>query len=162
VRERSAGNAFAQVTAATRVLVESGCRIVIDASPNSLEPESDATRRQLSLDVEEMPRQVMMRAPQFSAMFEHLQGLGLDEVVWQIMGGVASSLVDLAARMDEFAENACVKHVVAKSVKLLLDSAIVLAQKCAPRVKEEVLPLFVERPRHCWRAGGARNSACRA
>ncbi len=79
---------FAQVTGATRQLVEQGFCVIIEAAPNSLEPEVLTTWREFVLEVPEMPREVVMRVPEFKALFERLQSEGLDELVWQVVGGI--------------------------------------------------------------------------
>jgi hypothetical protein len=143
VRERSAGNTFAQITAATRTLVGQGYRIVIDASPNSVEPEAMATRRQLLLEMDEMSREVVMRAPEFKAMFERLAKVGLDELVWQTLGGVASSMVRLATKMSD-AKDESIKRIVETTVRHELEKSVDLVRKCSADVEAKLLPLFID------------------
>ncbi len=141
VRERSAGKAFAEITAATRTLVGEGYCIIIDASPNSVEPEAMATERQLLLEMEEMSRDVMLREPVFKAMFERLQKVALDDLVWQTLGGVPALIVKLANELKDASDDS-VKPIVEKAVKYALQEALDSVMKCSADVKAKLLPLF--------------------
>jgi hypothetical protein len=115
LRERSAGDKFAQITSSTRTLVGEGYRTIIDASPNSVEPEAMATERQLLLEMEAMSREVVMREPEFMAMFERLEGVRADKLVWQTLGGVPALLVQLASSLRN-AKEVSVRPIVEKMV----------------------------------------------
>ncbi len=144
VRERSAGDKFAQITSATRTLVGEGYRIIIDASPNSVEPEAMTTKRQLLLEMEEMSREVMLREAEFEAMFERLQKVALDELVWQTLGGVPASISKLANELKGVSDE-LVRPIVEKVVKRALQEALASVRKCPVDVKAKILPLFAEK-----------------
>ncbi len=95
--------------------------------------------------MDEMPREVLMQAPEFKAMFEYLQKVGLEELVWQTLGRIASSMVSLATALGTTTGDTSIKPIVEKMVKYQLEKSIGLVMKCSAAVKTKLLPLFVEK-----------------
>lgn len=89
VAERRAGNAAADLAAGARAILQAlECRVVIDASPNSLDPSVLSTGRELVLFMGEMRRDEVLADPVFTELFTRLQSVpGLDELVWRVIGG---------------------------------------------------------------------------
>jgi hypothetical protein len=140
VRERDAQTAFAKITAASRTLVEHGYRIVIDASQNSVEPEASG----LVLEMEEMSREVLLRAASFKRLFDRLEAAGLDEVVWQTVAGVPSALATLDVMLENKADES-IRPIVEAAVMACLNKALDVVLDCSAEVETKLLPLFEER-----------------
>ncbi len=96
------------------------------------------------MEMEEMPREVVMREPEFKVMFERLRGVSLDELVWQTLGGVPASIVKLSNQLT-FAPDDAIKPVVEKVVRNDLEKAIGFVMRCSIDVTTKLLPLFAER-----------------
>jgi len=89
VPERTGGRQYADVTAATRKLVDYyGLRVIVDGSPNSLPPDLKSTTRQIILDIDFMPR--YMIESEFKEIISLLKLHNLDDAAWKILGGSPS------------------------------------------------------------------------
>ena len=87
--ERTEQKEYADLTAAARTLSSDyGLRVLIDASNNALPPSSLYTLRQMVYDVEPMPRSMLERVPELKSLHEALKREGLDDVVWECLGGI--------------------------------------------------------------------------
>jgi energy-coupling factor transporter ATP-binding protein EcfA2 len=138
--ERSSGQTFCAVTGATRALAKRGYRVVIDSSSNA---EVKGSIREHVLDMREMSREVVMRDPRFGRAFDRLQKAGLDEVVWQTIGGVPARLVKLADEVDSARDSdleACVKALVGRELAM----AVGRVRDCPEDIGAKILPLFRE------------------
>jgi energy-coupling factor transporter ATP-binding protein EcfA2 len=141
VRERPLGKQFAEITPATRTLADEGFRILLDASNNSVDPDAKATGRELRLEMNPMSFDVVMRDPIFKAAFDRLKGVGLIQMVWQTLGGVATDLDSIASDL-RFADDDSIKMAVASLVQHKLETAIESIRRCSLDVKTKLLPLF--------------------
>lgn len=143
VTERRVGAAPADLAAATREILEIfKCRVIIDASPNSLDPTVLATKREDVLLVGEMQRNEVMADPVFSELFARLQTVpGLDELVWQVVGGSAMDLERLSRipSGERFA-----RDVHARLVSNLCGAERTVRESPAD-YQEKLLPLFHDR-----------------
>jgi hypothetical protein len=138
--ERTEGE-FAQVTGATRALVKMGCRVIIDASPNSLESAALTTNRQIVLRVGAMPREVMMSVPKYANLFERLNKLKLDELVWQVVGGMGASMDLLVEEMSLVGDVEFEKGVHRILIELI-SNAMTAIDQSPSAVCSNMLPLF--------------------
>lgn len=69
VNERSEGQAYADVTAATRHLADTyGLKVVVDGCPDSLPPNLFSTYREIVMDIEPMPREAIESIAEFSTL----------------------------------------------------------------------------------------------
>ncbi len=90
VPERQKGEPYAQVTSAVRGLADDfGLRVIVDGSPNSLPPEVNATKRQLTMQVMPMDRELIenITDSKFSMLMKFLKQHALDAGVWKVLGG---------------------------------------------------------------------------
>ena len=88
VPERQKGEPYAQVTSAVRGLADDfGLRVVVDGSPNSLPPEVNSTKRQLTMQVMPMERELIENITEFSMLMKFLKQHALDTGVWKVIGG---------------------------------------------------------------------------
>jgi len=91
VPERTAGSQYAQVTGATRKLVDFyGLRVVVDGSPNSLPPELKSTTRETIMDIEFMSRNMIESISDFRELISLLKLYNLDDAAWEVLGGSPS------------------------------------------------------------------------
>ena len=86
--ERMDGEGYAGIPGAARVLTGYGLRVLIDGSTNSLPSEVLTTLRQDVLELEPMPRNILHSIPEYESVFRVLREEGLEEVAWQVLGGV--------------------------------------------------------------------------
>ena len=87
VSERQDNGLYAQTTGAVRVLTRMGIRVVVDASDNSLEKGTISTGRERWLEMDVMPRHVVMDILPFKELFDKLDKVGVADVVWHLVGG---------------------------------------------------------------------------
>jgi hypothetical protein len=95
VKEIREGHNPAELTGAVRTLAELGLRVVVDSSPNSLEPEVLTTKRQVVINVEALDIDTVRKDPEFLALFKILDQHGLSSLVLQTLGGVPGDLKNL-------------------------------------------------------------------
>ena len=87
--ERRNGQDYADIAAACRRIVAAGSvRLVVDASHNSLDESARLTKRELVVQVEPMPRELVERLSGVEALHAALAAAGLADVVWAVLGGV--------------------------------------------------------------------------
>jgi energy-coupling factor transporter ATP-binding protein EcfA2 len=141
VRERPLGKQYAEITPATRTLADEGFRIVLDASNNSVDPEAKATGRELRLEMNPMSFDVVMRDPVFKAAFDRLKQAGLDQMVWQTLGGVATDLDRISLNLS-LVNDDLIKGAVASLVQHKLEIAVENIRRCSLDVEANLLPLF--------------------
>jgi hypothetical protein len=82
-----------------RSLVDCGFRAVIDSSPNSLEPGTLATLRQDVIELGPMPRALLFSLPEHAALHVALREVGLEDVVWAVLGGVPAHYAALRDKL---------------------------------------------------------------
>lgn len=86
--ERRSGQEYADISAACRHIVAAGnVRIIVDASHNSLDESARRTMRELVLQVEPMPREMLNALSGMEALHAALEAAGLADVVWAVLGG---------------------------------------------------------------------------
>ena len=95
VSERQDNGLYAQTTGAVRVLASMGIRVVVDASDNSLEKGTISTKRERLVEMDVMPRDVVMRILPFKELFDKLDKVGVADVVWHLVGGNPARLEKL-------------------------------------------------------------------
>ena len=86
--ERMDGELYAEFPGAARELAGYGLRVLIDGSTNSLPSEVLTTLRQAVLELEPMPRNILLSIPEYESLFRVLREEGLEDVTWQVLGGV--------------------------------------------------------------------------
>ena len=121
--ERAEGEAYARITGAVRDLVSCGLRVLVDASTNSLQPEALATLRQRVLELEPMPRDLLLTIPEHAHLFAMLRAERLEGVVWAVLGGVPAHYNALRGALLE-APSDDAPSVVAGYVRAELRGAI--------------------------------------
>ena len=99
VSERQDNGLYAQTTGAVRVLASMGIRVVVDASDNSLEKGTISTKRERWLEMDVMPRDVVMRILPFKELFDKLDKVGVADVVWRLVGGNPAELEKLESAL---------------------------------------------------------------
>jgi hypothetical protein len=113
----------------------------LDASYNSLDPSAKETGREKRLEMSTISFDVMMRDPLFKAAFVRLKGAGLDQMVWQTLGGDATNLTRISKALL-FADDDSIKMTVASLVQHKLETAIENIRRCSLGAKTKLLPLF--------------------
>jgi hypothetical protein len=141
VRERTIGEKYAQITPETRSLADEGFRILLDASNNAIDPNALPTGREERLEMRTISFDVMLRDPVFKAAFVRLKGAGLDQMVWQTLGGVATDLDSIASAV-RFADDDSIKGAVANLVQHKLENVIENIDKCTSDVKTKLFSLL--------------------
>ena len=101
VKEIRGGHNHAELTGAVRTLAELGLRVIVDSSPNSLEPEVLTTLRQVVINVEPLDVATILNDPEFETLFNILERYGLFSLVLQTLGGVPGHLKNLLNAIEE-------------------------------------------------------------
>ena len=152
VPERSAGQQYADVTAATRALTdEHDLTVVVDGSPNSLPPELLTTIRQVVVEVRAMSKEMIESIDEFQGIVTRLKKHGLDEATFAVLGGVPALYRDVkrvsskypAPRDTEFVAE--VKGFLLRTLLEALTKNIV----CASANTKEIIKIYKE----CLKAG---------
>lgn len=99
--ERLDGQNFAELPGAARELVGYGLRVLVDGSTNSLPPELLLTKRQLVLELEDMPLETLRCIPAYSGLFDVLRVEGLESAAWGVLGGVPADYDELVTLLKE-------------------------------------------------------------
>ena len=147
VPDRQKGQQYADVTAAVRGLADDfGLRVVVDGSPNSLPPEVNATKRQLTMQVMPMERELIENITEFSMLMKFLKQHALDTGVWKVIGGCPQDYNMLSEIVSTLIiENHPTDKVVAEVKnhvhKLLLDDLNRSIGKSSANAKE-IIKLF--------------------
>lgn len=93
--ERRDGQDFADIPGAARELAGYGLRVLIDGSTNSVPPELLSTKRQVVLELEDMPLETLRRIPAYAGLFDVLRTEGLESAAWGVLGGVPADFDEL-------------------------------------------------------------------
>lgn len=140
--ERAPGGQPAELTGAVRRLSRLGINVVIDASPNSLQPNLLTTTRQHVLYVEELSRDDIRSLPQLHQLFAVLDKERLSDVVLDLLGGIPSLYLNLDSELKirgEIVSDAVTKFLLG----LLYSVATEAVSLCTDIPKfEEVLTLL--------------------
>jgi hypothetical protein len=97
--ERRDGQDYAGFPGAARELAGYGLRVLIDGSTNSLPSELLTTLRQAVLELEPMPRNILLSIPEYAGLLKVLREEGLEDVTWQVLGGVPAHFDELRLLM---------------------------------------------------------------
>lgn len=97
--ERPLGKQPAELTGAVRRLSRLGINVVVDASPNSLQPNLLTTTRQHVLYVDELSRDDIRSFPQLHQLFAVLDEERLSDVVLDLLGGIPSLYLNLDSEL---------------------------------------------------------------
>jgi hypothetical protein len=87
---------------------------------------------------------VVMWDPIFKAAFDRLKQAGLDQMVWQTLGGVVTDLDRISLNLSLVNGGDSIKGAVASLVQHRLKIAVENIQRCSLDVETKLLPLFVE------------------
>jgi hypothetical protein len=122
--ERKHPEPFAALDSAARTLTHDfGACVVIDASNNSLPEAATATKREVLLGVEHMPRSLLEQLPELAPLHEALKQAGLADVVWACLGG---NPADYKGLLGLWKRQSCedIELAVAEFVQDLLGKAL--------------------------------------
>ena len=101
VNEIGDGENPAQLTGAVRTLAELGLRVVVDSSPNSLQPQVFTSKRHVVISLESLKFETLVKDPEFLKLFNILDQHGLSSLVLQTLGGVPGDLKNLLNAIHE-------------------------------------------------------------
>lgn len=87
VRERDTNENHAKLGSAARALAETGLRVVIDSSDNSLQAVATTQKRQKAIHVDDMPRNILEAIPELQKLFKALKDAEQADLVWAVLGG---------------------------------------------------------------------------
>lgn len=113
--ELARGRQPAELTGAVRRLSRLGINVVVDASPNSLQPDLLTTTRENVIYVEELSRDDIRSLPQLHQLFAVLDEERLSDVVLDLLGGIPSLYLKLDTelkRRDETVNDAVTKFLL--------------------------------------------------
>lgn len=125
--ERRNGQDYADISAACRQLVADGngnVRVIVDASHNSLDESARTTKRELVLQVEPMPRELIEALSGLEALHAALSAAGLADVVWAVLGGYPADYKMLRTAWQVSGYSQDIAPVVGTFVQDQLDTAI--------------------------------------
>lgn len=79
----------AELTGAVRMLTQTfGLRVIVDASPNAVDPSLLEWRRNaFVLNVDPYDREQLWSIPEFQTLFADLDAVGMKSMVWSVFGG---------------------------------------------------------------------------
>jgi hypothetical protein len=97
--ERMDGETYAGIPGAARELAGYGLRVLIDGSTNSLPSEVLTTLRQDILELGPMPRNILLSIPEYKSLFRVLREEGLEDVTWQVLGGVPAHFDEIVTQL---------------------------------------------------------------
>jgi hypothetical protein len=97
--ERRDGQDYADIPGAARELAGYGLRVLIDGSTNSLPSEVLTTLRQDVLELEPMPRNILRSIPEYESLIHVLHEEGLEDVTWQVLGGVPAHFDEIVTQL---------------------------------------------------------------
>ena len=143
--ERAPESKPAQIVGAVRRLNRLGINVVVDASPNSHDPNLLTTMREHVLYVEELSRDDIRSLPQLHKLFAVLDEERLSDVVLDLLGGIPAMYLNLDAertRCGETVSDAVTTFLLRKLKSVAIDA--VSLQTDIPKF-EEVLTLLKDR-----------------
>ena len=129
VPERQSGHQYADVTSAVRSLVDDyGLSVLVDGSPNSIPPELLATNRETVITLEAMSREMLESIPEFQDLIHFLKSNGLDDGVWNVLGGNPAKYLDLErfkSRVTILSKSDTANDVIIEEVKAYIQSLLI-------------------------------------
>ena len=143
--ELAPGTLPAELTGAVRRLSRLGINVVVDASPNSLQPDLLTTTREHVIYVEELSRDDIRSLPQLHQLFAVLDEERLSDVVLDLLGGIPSLYLNLDSELKKRGET--VSDAVTKFLLRRLNSVDEEAVSLCTDIPkfEEVLTLLKDR-----------------
>ena len=154
VPERQSGRQYADLTSAVRSLVDDyRLRVIVDGSPNSIPPELLATNRERVITFEAMSRELLESIPEFQDFIHFLKSNGLDDGVWNVLGGNPAKYMDLEepfkSRVTNLSKSDTATDVIIKEVKARIQSLLINAlndiiAKSSSNTKE-IIKIFREK-----------------
>jgi hypothetical protein len=151
--ERSQTNIPSQITGATRTLTDTyNLRVIVDSSPNSLEPEILGTKRQNVMQVERMSREQIFSIPKFADLFQTPEAAPWADIAWEVLGGNPQDFVRLRAhihtREAESEQAAHIDEYIAEfTINTIYEAIQVITE--APAANPGIVEIFKK-----LRAGG--------
>ena len=128
VPERQSGHQYADVTSAVRSLVDDyRLSVLVDGSPNSIPPELLATNRETVITLEAMSREMLESIPEFQDFIHFLKSNGLDDGVWNVLGGNPAKYMDLEqfkSRVTILSKSDTATDVIIEKVKARIQSLL--------------------------------------
>ena len=121
--ERRDGQDYADIPGAARELAGYGLRVLIDGSTNSLPSEVLTTLRQDVLELEPMPRNILRSIPEYESLIHVLHEEGLEDVTWQVLGGVPAHFDEIVTHLKRN-EPAAYRRVIVKYLRDEISKAI--------------------------------------
>ena len=138
--ERETGKDYAEISSSCRALVGYGFRVIVDASHNSNE-SAVATKREMVLAVEPMPRELLEGLDGLGDLIGALRAAELDNVVWAVVGGNPADYFQLNIRWAVKGRGEAITVIVEETVSDLLRKAI-KARDATITADERLSPLF--------------------
>ena len=94
--ERLVGEKFAGLTGAVRTLVDDyRLRVIVDASPNSLDESFLRTGRERVFDIKPMTKEMVWQIDQLQDLFKYSKEAGLDDILFAVLGGIPCKYEEL-------------------------------------------------------------------
>jgi hypothetical protein len=121
--ERRDGQYYADIPGAARELTGYGLRVLIDGSTHSLPSEVLTTLRQDVLELEPMPRNILLSIHAYESLFCVLREEGLEDVAWQVLGGVPAHFDEIVTQLKRN-ELAAYRRVIVKYLRDEISKAI--------------------------------------
>jgi hypothetical protein len=122
--ERKPTQQYADLDSSARALTHDyGARVLIDSSNNSLPDAATATKREKVLELEPMPRELLLELPELQLLHEALKSANLAHVVWMCVGGNPADYKGLVGAWQDQQLNG-LEQVVALFVQNLLGKAM--------------------------------------
>ena len=122
--ERKPTQQYADLDSSARVLTHDyGARVLIDASNNSLPGAATVTKREKVLEMEPMPRELLLELPELQQLHEALKSANLADVVWMCVGGNPADYKGLVGAWQDQQLNG-LEQVVALFVQNLIGKAM--------------------------------------
>lgn len=98
--DRKTGQQYTGITSAARTLVEKHkLRVVIEASPNSVDESLLRTARHRVLDIKPMTKEMIWKLDQLQDLFKHVKNAGLDDTMFGVLGGIPCAYESLWANV---------------------------------------------------------------
>ena len=141
--ERMDGEAYAGIPGAARVLASYGLRVLIDGSTNSLPSEVLTTLRQNVLELEPMSRNTALSIPEYESLFHVLRQEGLEDVAWQVLGGVPAHFDQIVTQLKRN-EPTAYRRVIVNYILDEVGKAVSRRDRmlAAPSAMKSILDLF--------------------
>jgi hypothetical protein len=131
-KEREPNEPYARISDAARTLASNyKLRVIVDGSDNTLPASLFATKRGEIISVEEMEKNILEAIPEFQPFIEKLRTQKLDEVVYQIVGGVPADYIlltratrGLEGEEFQYAVDLFLRELQSKAINLLYEAKL--------------------------------------